>query len=257
MKRVKKITSGFSVLEVLISALILLILMSISSEIMYHSLRISREEKGLAFIRKEAIKAINWFNNDLKRTNEASFFYETDALVNVPVAISFLTNQENVLSGKGTASKDPDGMLVTTSPCWYGYIVYYLLPDPKFPATADSTQKYLLKRAKRIGPSDSYYNGIFSAPYYNDVFNPYMSSAKPLQELDLKVLLNKWIILSDADKHRPDIIARNIYDINVIEKHGDYVTLSVETRDKNPGGGEMKTVYTSRVFMRNSNVQAH
>jgi prepilin-type N-terminal cleavage/methylation domain-containing protein len=76
MIRVKKIHSGFSVLEVLISALILLILMSISSEIMYQSLRISREERGLAFIRKEAIKAINWLNNDLRRTNSASFSYK-------------------------------------------------------------------------------------------------------------------------------------------------------------------------------------
>jgi len=257
MIRVKKIHSGFSVLEVLISALILLILMSISSEIMYQSLRISREERGLAFIRKEAIKVINWLNNDLRRSNSASFSYKIDPVINVSLAMSCLTNQENVLSGTGTTSKDPNGTQVIASPRWYGYVVYYLVPDVTHPATAEATQKYLLKRAKRVGPSDSYYNTIFSNSYYSDVFNPYMSSSKELQDFDLATLLNKWAILSDSDKHRPDTIARNIYKINVIEKEQDYIVLTVETRDKEPRGGEMRTLYSTRILMRNSNLQAH
>ena len=252
-----KLNSGFSVLEVLISSLILLILMSISSEIMYQSLRVSREENGLAFIRKEALKGINWFTNDLRITNGASFAYDRDPVPNVTMVMSFLTNQENVLGSNATVSKDPNGRLVAVTPHWYGYIVYYLVSDPKNPATAESTQKYLLKRAKRITPLDSYYNSVLSNSYYENVFNPYMSVAKPLEPFDLITLLNKWIILPETDKHRSDTVARNIYDVNLIEHEQNYVTLTIETRDKNPRGGELKVVYTSRILMRNSNLQSH
>ncbi|MEQ8186658.1 MAG: hypothetical protein ABRQ39_01700 [Candidatus Eremiobacterota bacterium] len=252
-----KLKYGFSVLEVLISSLILLILMTISSEIMYHSLKISREEQGLAFLRKEALKGMHWFTSDLRITSGASFDYDRDPVANVTMVMSFLTNQENVLASSGTVSKDPNGKLVAVTPVWYGYVVYYLVSDPEKPGTADSTQKYLLKRAKRIRPADSYYSVILSKPYYEKVFNPYMSVAKPLASADVTTLLNKWLILSEGDKNRPDTIARNIYDVNLIEAMPDYVTLTIETRDKNPRGGELKVVYTSRILMRNSNLQSH
>ncbi len=235
-----KLNSGFSVLEVLISSLILLILMGISSKIMYQSLRLSKEETGLAFIRKEAVKAVNWFNNDLRRSSGDSFTYNTYPVSNLPLSITFLTNQSNVLNNKG--GTDPNCFIV--SPRWDNYVIYYLTPDSKNPATAGATQKYLLKRTIFI-PSD---------PYYDVVFKRFMTTPRPLRSGDLTVFLNKCILLPDTAPDRPGTVARNIYEINVIERTWNYVTLTIETRDKNPRGGELKTLYTSRVFMRNSDL---
>jgi prepilin-type N-terminal cleavage/methylation domain-containing protein len=236
-----KLNKGFSVLEVLISSLILLLLMSIASEIMYQSLRVSREENGLAFIRKEAVKGITWITGDLRKTNGTSLLYNISPVIDVPVAISFLTNQGNDLAGMGSTD-------TKASPNWKNYVVYYLKPDPKNPASPGKTQKYLLKR-RTILPSDTYYQGVF---------NDSMSLSKPLQMLDVTYVCN------ESGTEKPRTIARNIYHIDIIEKEKNYFTLTIETRDKsprerdeNPEGGEIKAVYTSRVLMRNTILQSH
>jgi hypothetical protein len=233
--RKAKFNKGLSVLEVLISALILLVLMSIASEIMYNSLRISREESGNAFIRKEAIKSITWLNSDLRRTHGASLLYNISPVIDVPVAISFVTTVGSGITGPGPTD-------VIASPKWENYVVYYLKADPKNPATAESTQKYLLKR-RTVHPADA---------YYAEVFNSSLSTVKPLQSFDLINICNEP---SGGDPIR--IIARNIYQMDIVERQKNYFTISIETRDKNTRGGELKAVYTSRVLMRNTILQSH
>jgi len=234
--------SGLTLSEVLISALILVLFMSIASEILIQSLRVSREENGIDFIRKEALKGINWLNTDLRRSTGASFIYNTYPVSNVPLAMSFLTNQANVLENKGI-NKDS----VIATPDWNYYIVYYLIPDNANPATGNSTQKYILQRGTNVIPSDPYYDKVFN--------NISMAAPKPLLSTDLANELNKFI--SNTVTPRPGTVARNIYEINVIEQENSYVKLSIETRTKNPRGGELKVIYTSRVFMRNSSLQLH
>ena len=55
----------------------------------------------------------------------------------------------------------------------------------------------------------------------------------------------------------PRVIARNIYGLIVVEHEANYITINIETRDKNPRGGELKTLYTARILMRNTILQSH
>ena len=226
---------GLSILEIILSSFILLILMTLAANIMYASLRVSREERGLAFIRKEAVKGMNWIINDLRRTHGASFLYETDPVTDISMAMSFL----------GTIGNDAIGTEPTTgiaSPKWKFYLIYYLKKDPKNPATVDTSQKYMLKR-RAFYPAD---------PYYQKVFNNYVSVVKPIRSTELS-----YVCGEPASGEPIRIIARNIYDISIIEEEANYITLTIETRDISAKGGEISTVYTSRTLMRNTILQSH
>jgi len=234
-KRKLKNKIALSILEVLLSALILLLLIGIGSDIIYHSFRVSREERGLAFIRKEAIKSLNWITNEFRRSHGASLDYGITPVLDVPVAISFLSPLGNDPNGSEPTETVP-------SPKWKTYVIYYMKPDPKNPATADTTQKYILKRRSFL-PSDV---------YYSDVFNEFVTTPKKLKPEDLIYICNEP---SGGDPVRT--IARNLYQIEILEKEANYCTISIETRDKSAKGGEIRTVYTSRVLMRNTLLQAH
>ncbi|HPZ09369.1 MAG TPA: hypothetical protein PL110_14765 [Candidatus Eremiobacteraeota bacterium] len=217
------------------SSLILAILLSLSSQIMYASLRVSREKSGLAFIRKEAVKAVTWLIKDIRRTHGVSFMYNLAPVGDVPVAISFLTTLGNDAVG-------PEPTTGIASPKWKAYIVYYLKPDLTNPETLDLSQKYLLKRISVL-PVDT---------YYQSVFNNYLSKTKPLQFTDLVNICNESVT-----GEVPRVIARNIYGLIVVEHEANYITINIETRDKNPRGGELKTLYTARILMRNTILQSH
>lgn len=237
-----KFDSGLSILEVVISALILLLLMTIAANIMYASLKVSREESGIAFIRKEALKAMEWLIKDLRRTHGASFIYNMDPATDVSMGMGFLTTMGN----------DPNGTeptQVIASPLWKGYIIYYLKKDPKNPATVETNQLYIMKR-RLFFPED---------PYYQPVFSNILSLARPLKDTDLS-----YICTEPSEGEPVRIIARNIYQISIIEDEANYITLTVETRDKSakekgtsPGVIEISATYTSRVLMRNTILQSH
>jgi hypothetical protein len=240
--------SGISLSEVIICTLILGFIMSLGSDMLIRSMRISREENGVDFLRKEAIKATNWVNNDLRRTSGNSFTYNIDPVTNVPRAISFLTNQANVINNKGI-----DANSVVANPNWNGYIIYYLISDPKNPAMGDLTQKYILNRGtiNPVNTSDSY----LLNSYYDKVFmraGTFISAPKTLQTTDLTTAIGKFI--SNTATTHAGTVARNIYEMNVTEQNSTCVTLTIETRTKNPRGGELKVIYTSKIFMRNSNL---
>lgn len=238
--------SGISLSEVIICTLILGFIMSLGSDMLIRSMRISREENGIDFLRKEAIKATNWLNSDLRRTSGGSFMYNIDPVPNVPRAISFLTNQANVINNKGIHVKS-----MVANPNWNCYIIYYLVTDPKNPAMGDLTQKYILKRGTGIAPG----KGISATdPYYDKVFlkGTFISAPKPMQTTDLTNAINSFI--SNTAPTRASTVARNIYEMNVTEQDSNCATLTVETRTKNPRGGELKVIYTSKIFMRNSNI---
>ncbi len=242
-----KINKGMSLLEVVISTIIFLCLMGIASQIMYHSLKISKEESGLSFIRKEAVKGITWFSKDLRRTHGASLSDCNTPVPNVSKAISFLTTLRS-----GTAGSQPNTHVA--SPQWEAYVIYYLESDPRSPREVkNSTQPYyyLLKRAI----SSPVTNNTLKAGGYVAVFDPNAYGFEiPLAVNDLAHILDK----TDDPTIEPHVVARNIYDVSVEmpDVEPSCCELRIETRYKSPrggeNGGELKAVETLNVFMRNT-----
>lgn len=238
-----KFNRGMSLMEVVISSVIFLCLMGIASEIMYHSLKVSREENGLSFIRKEAVKGITWLSKDLRRTHGASLSDCNNPVTDIPKAMSFLTTIGNDVSGS-----QPN--IHIASPQWEAYVIYYLQVDPKTPREVISTQPYyfLLKRAVS-SPSK---NSTFTTdPNYVSVFDPNEFAFEiPLAFNDVKHILDGTV----PPDHPAHVVARNIYDVT-IEAPGiepSCCTVRIETRYKSPRGGELKSVETLTVFMRNT-----
>lgn len=264
-----KINKGMSLLEVVISTMIFLCLMGIASQIMYHSLKISKEESGLSFIRKEAVKGITWFSKDLRRTHGASlsdcntfyviiykYIYQKHGaslsdcntpVPNVSKAISFLTTLRS-----GTTGSQPNSHIA--SPQWEAYVIYYLESDPRTPREVkNSTQPYyyLLKRAI----SSPVTNNTLKAGDYVAVFDPNAYGFEiPLAVNDLARILDK----TDDPTMEPHVVARNIYDVSVEmpDVEPSCCELRIETRYKSPrggeNGGELKAVETLNIFMRNT-----
>ncbi len=243
-----KFNKGMSLLEVVISTMIFLCLMGIASQIMYHSLKVSREESGLSFIRKEAVKGITWFSKDLRRTHGASLSDCNDPVTNVPKAISFLTTL-----GNNAAGSQPN--INVASPQWEAYVIYYLQADPHTPREIkNSTQPYyfLLKRAFSSPGKNSTFT---TNPDYVPVFDPNEYGFEiPLAFDDLRHILDGTC----SPDLPPHVIARNIYDVSVEipSVEPSYCTLRVETRYKSPrggeNGGELIAVETLTIFMRNT-----
>ncbi len=241
-----KINKGMTLLEVVISTMIFLCLMGIAAQIMYHSLKISKEESGLSFIRKEAIKGITWFSKDLRRTHGASLSDCNDPLTDVPKAISFLTTL-----GSGTSGSQPNTHIA--APQWEAYVIYYLEVDTHTPREVkNSTQPYyyLLKRAV----SSPVTNNTLKTDYV-PVFDPNAYGFEvPLTVDDLTHILDK----TDDPHIKPHVVARNIYDVSIEipEVEPSCCELRIETRYKSPrggeNGGELKAVETLNIFMRNT-----
>lgn len=230
------LSRGISLIDVIISTVIFLCLMGISTEIIYHSLKVSREENGLAFIRKEAIKGISWISKDIRRTHGASLSDCNSPATDVPIAISFLTT----IGNDGTGSKPNINI---ASPQWESYVIYYLLAD------VNTGKKYFsLKRAISSPEKNSI---LKTDPEYAQVFDPNGFAFEfPLKFNDVKNIIEGK---TPAD-NRPRVIARNIshltLDQPIIEP--SHCTITIETRDKNSRGGEIKAVETLTVFMRNT-----
>ncbi|MEQ8173091.1 MAG: prepilin-type N-terminal cleavage/methylation domain-containing protein [Candidatus Eremiobacterota bacterium] len=222
--------SGFSLVELIISIIIISLMLTAISVVMISSMRLSVIGRARGGIQGSAISAIGYLTRELMESDIRSARVENiDA--NCPAAISFLSAVE--INGV-----DLKYELSTGKMAWQKYIIYFLFPDT---ATED---KMLIR--KEYNPKDTATPPLSGFEYY-------IERTIPLLSEDMEPECN----YTPGDS-RCRVIAHGIYKLEAVLPDPNeyvskrYMTISVTVRAVSlKKHMKEQSEYKTRVYFRN------